>query len=115
MPSSGAGYGGPFSGPGYDSIWLEHVGDCAHPTRDGIHGREHGSTTVSLGRGLTDLCGMRFDSQGNLKSLIPINREIPIPVISGPPPFPLDAGAEMAALALSASKLNTHFIVRAER
>jgi glutamate synthase domain-containing protein 2/Na+-translocating ferredoxin:NAD+ oxidoreductase RNF subunit RnfB len=112
IPVSGAGYGGPFAGAGYDGIWLD-MSEIVRPTRDGIHGREHISTTVSLGRGVTDLCGLRFDPQGNLKSLIPINREIPIPVILGPPPFPLDAGP-MTALALSASKLNTHFIVRAE-
>jgi glutamate synthase domain-containing protein 2/NAD-dependent dihydropyrimidine dehydrogenase PreA subunit len=112
IPVSGAGYGGPFAGPGYDGIWLD-MSEIVRPTRDGIHGREHISTTVSLGRGVRDLCGLRFDAQGNLKSLIPINREIPIPVIFGPPPFPLGEGP-MTALALSASKLNTHLIVRAE-
>jgi glutamate synthase domain-containing protein 2/Pyruvate/2-oxoacid:ferredoxin oxidoreductase delta subunit len=112
IPVSGAGYGGPFAGPGYDGIWLD-MSEIVRPTRDGIHGREHISTTVSLGQGVRDLCGLQFDPQGNLQSLIPINREIPIPIILGPPPFPLGAGP-MTALALSASKLNTHFIVRAE-
>lgn len=112
IPVSGAGYGGPFAGADYDGIWLD-MSEIVRPTRDGIHGREHISTTVSLGRGVTDLCGMNFDPRGHLKSLIPINREIPIPIILGPPPFPLDAGP-MTALALSASKLNTHLIVRAE-
>jgi glutamate synthase domain-containing protein 2/NAD-dependent dihydropyrimidine dehydrogenase PreA subunit len=112
IPVSGAGYGGPFDGQGYDGIWLD-MSEIVRPTRDGIHGREHISTTVSLGRGVTDLCGMQFDSLGNLKSLIPLNREIPFPIILGPPPFPLNAGP-LTALAISASKLNTHLIVRAE-
>jgi len=112
VPVSGAGYGGPFDGGGYDGIWLD-MSEIVRPTRDGIHGREHISTTVSLGRGVTDLCGMQFDAQGNLKSLIPPNREIPIPFILGPPPFPLGQGP-LTALAISASKLNTHFIVPAK-
>ena len=112
IPVSGAGYGGPFDGSGYDGIWFD-MSEIVRPTRDGIHGREHISTTVSLGRKLTDLCGMQFDPQGNLSSLIPLNREIPIPIIFGLPPFPLNTGP-MTALAISASRLNTYVIVRAE-
>ncbi len=112
IPVSGAGYGGPFDGQGYDDIWLD-MSEIVRPTRDGIHGREHISTAVSLGRGVTDLCGMQFDPDGNLKSLIPPNREIPIPIILGLPPFPMNANP-LTALAISASKLNTHLIVRTE-
>lgn len=39
IPISGAGYGGPFSGEGFESMWLD-MSEIVRPTRDGIHGRE---------------------------------------------------------------------------
>jgi hypothetical protein len=42
-----AGYGGPFKGPGFDSIWTD-MSEIVRPTCDGIHGREYISTTVDL-------------------------------------------------------------------
>ena len=106
IPVSGAGYGGPFDGEYYDNIWTD-MSEIVRPTRDGIHGREHISTTVALGRRVGDLCGMVFDEQGNLKSHIPPRREIPLPVMFGfMPPF-LEP-AVLTSLALAASKLNTY-------
>src|SRR3989339_707339 len=49
IPVSGAGYGGPFSGPGFDSMWTD-MSEIVRPTRDGIHGREYISTSVDIGR-----------------------------------------------------------------
>jgi hypothetical protein len=49
IPVSGAGYRGPFSGPGFDSMWTD-MSEIVRPTRDGIHGREYISTAVDLGR-----------------------------------------------------------------
>jgi hypothetical protein len=49
IPVSGGGYGGPFSGPGFDSMWTD-MSEIVRPTRDGIHGREYISTAVELGR-----------------------------------------------------------------
>ena len=49
IPVSGAGYGGPFSGPGFDSMWTD-MSEIVRPTRDGIHGREYINTSVDLGR-----------------------------------------------------------------
>ena len=49
IPVSGAGYRGPFSGPGFDSMWTD-MSEIVRPTRDGIHGREYISTSVDLGR-----------------------------------------------------------------
>ncbi|MDD5672807.1 MAG: hypothetical protein PHC61_01470, partial [Chitinivibrionales bacterium] len=40
VPVSGCGYGGPFCGQGYDSMWTD-MSEIVRPTRDGIHGREY--------------------------------------------------------------------------
>jgi ferredoxin len=49
IPVSGAGYGGRFSGYGFDSMWTD-MSEIVRPTRDGIHGREYISTAVDIGR-----------------------------------------------------------------
>jgi ferredoxin len=49
VPVSGCGYGGPFSGRGFDSIWTD-MSEIVRPTRDGIHGREYINTSVDIGR-----------------------------------------------------------------
>lgn len=54
VPVSGAGYGGPFTGRGFDGIWFD-FSEIVRPTRDGIHGREYISTSVDLGRKLSRL------------------------------------------------------------
>ncbi len=110
IPVSGAGYGGPFDGEGYDNLWTD-MSEIVRPTRDGIHGREHISTTVHLGRMVSDLCEMQFDDQWNLKSLIPPTREIPIPVLFGVLPFS-PGGAVIDSLAVAASQLTTYFTLR---
>ncbi len=51
IPVSGAGYRGPFSGQGFDSMWTD-MSEIVRPTRDGIHGREYISTSVDIGRKL---------------------------------------------------------------
>ena len=43
VPVSGAGYTGPFCGPGFDQIWTD-MSEIVRPTRDGIHGREYINT-----------------------------------------------------------------------
>ena len=113
IPVSGAGYGGPFDGDGYDNIWTD-MSEIVRPTRDGIHGREHISTTVHLGRTVSDLCGMQFDAQWNLKSLIPPSREIPIPILFGSLPFTPGDGV-ISSLALAASQLTTYLTLRSDQ
>ena len=54
IPVSGAGYRGPFSGQGFDSMWTD-MSEIVRPTRDGIHGREYISTSVDIGRKLSYL------------------------------------------------------------
>jgi Pyruvate/2-oxoacid:ferredoxin oxidoreductase delta subunit len=49
VPVSGCGYGGPFSGAGFDSMWTD-MSEIVRPTRDGIHGREYINTGVDIGR-----------------------------------------------------------------
>jgi len=49
IPVSGAGYRGPFTGAGFDSMWTD-MSEIVRPTRDGIHGREYISTAVDIGR-----------------------------------------------------------------
>ena len=82
IPVRGAGYGGLFSGSGFDGIWTD-MSEIVRPTRDGIHGREYISTEFDLGRKLPDLCGLRFDGHGRLLDHIPLTREIPVPVLFG--------------------------------
>ncbi len=112
IPVSGAGFRGYFDGEYYDNIWTD-MSEIVRPTRDGIHGREHISTAVTLGQMIRDLCGMVFDEKGNLKSLIPLNREIPIPIIFGLMPF-FPGHTAISALALAASKLTTYLTIPAK-
>src|SRR5208337_2333626 len=62
IPVSGAGYGGSFSGPGFDSMWTD-MSEIVRPTRDGIHGREYISTVIDIGHKPTVL---NFDNNGEL-------------------------------------------------
>jgi ferredoxin len=83
IPVSGAGYRGPFSGPGFDSMWTD-MSEIVRPTRDGIHGREYISTSVDIGRKLAHLT---FGAEGELVSEAPALVEIPVPFIFDLLPF----------------------------
>ena len=83
IPVSGAGYGGPFSGPGFDSMWTD-MSEIVRPTRDGIHGREYISTSVDVGRKLAQL---DFNGSGELCSDLPPLLELPVPFIFDNLPF----------------------------
>ena len=83
IPVSGAGYGGPFSGEGFDSIWTD-MSEIVRPTRDGIHGREYISTAIDLGRHPLFLA---FDDQGDLAFEPAPLLEIPLPVLLSEPPL----------------------------
>ena len=76
IPVSGAGYGGPFSGPGFDSMWTD-MSEIVRPTRDGIHGREYINTSVDIGRKLPHLAFV----DGQLAVTPPPLVEMPLPVI----------------------------------
>ena len=77
VPVSGAGYRGPFTGKGFDSMWTD-MSEIVRPTRDGIHGREYISTSVDLGRKLNHLT---FDSDNNLVSRLENLVTISVPVV----------------------------------
>ncbi|HBE44172.1 MAG TPA: hypothetical protein DDW17_01655 [Deltaproteobacteria bacterium] len=77
IPVSGGGYGGPFSGKGFDAMWTD-MSEIVRPTRDGIHGREYISTTVDIGR---KLMALEFAPDGSLISQIPPLVEIPLPIM----------------------------------
>ncbi len=106
IPVRGAGYGGPFSGSGFDGIWTD-MSEIVRPTRDGIHGREYISTEFDLGRKLPDLCGLRFDDRGRLLDRIPLTREIPIPVLFGRLPLGPQSARITAVLLRAAMELKT--------
>jgi glutamate synthase domain-containing protein 2 len=110
IPISGAGYGGAFAGPGFDAIWLD-MSEIVRPTRDGIHGREHISTAITLGRRPSAL---KFDAAGQLASALPTQIEIPIPVLFDPLPLPLPGEGAQVAVIRSADQLGTFALVRAE-
>jgi ferredoxin len=76
IPVSGAGYRGPFSGQGFDSMWTD-MSEIVRPTRDGIHGREYISTSVDIGRKLPFLALNGSQSAAALPPLV----SIPMPLI----------------------------------
>ncbi|MBW2121967.1 MAG: 4Fe-4S dicluster domain-containing protein [Deltaproteobacteria bacterium] len=105
IPVFGAGYRGPFSGPGFDSMWTD-MSEIVRPTRDGIHGREYIHTGIDLGRKPDHL---EFDGAGNLAGLPARVVHLPIPVLFGA--FPVDLyGTKVAeAVCLAARSLGTFF------
>jgi glutamate synthase domain-containing protein 2 len=103
IPISGAGYGGPFAGGGFEGIWLD-MSEIVRPTRDGIHGREYISTRINLGRRLPALS---FDDAGRLTSTLPPVIELPLPVIFNPLPEPLPGRAPLRGLVAAAERLGT--------
>src|SRR2546430_123805 len=102
IPISGAGYGGPFAGPGFDAIWLD-MSEIVRPTRDGIHGREYISTSVDLGRKLPFLTV----GAGGVEDALPALLELPIPIPFNPFPFPTTQRAPVLAVAHAAQTLRT--------
>ena len=76
IPVSGAGYRGPFSGQGFDSMWTD-MSEIVRPTRDGIHGREYISTSVDIGRKLPFLALNGDAAAAALPPLV----SIPMPLI----------------------------------
>lgn len=110
IPVHGAGYGGPFKGPGFDELWTD-MSEIVRPTRDGIHGREYISTSVDLGRKLQRLS---FDGDGRLVSPPPSLLEIPFPIIFDTLNLPVKGIGVKRAIAKAASQLGTFAIYRLE-
>jgi hypothetical protein len=110
VPISGAGYGGPFSGEGFEGMWLD-MSEIVRPTRDGIHGRETISTTVNLG-GAPEM--LEFDAANRLITAMPGIMNLPLPMVFGPLPVPIPGQAATLALAQAAERLGTFFIRTSE-
>ena len=118
IPVSGAGYRGPFSGEGFDSIWTD-MSEIVRPTRDGIHGREYISTAVDVGRKLP---AIKFDAHGKIVSHIPPTLSLPLPIIFDTLPFgnakhfnrTFIGENVYEAMAIAASSLGTFMIVNVD-
>jgi Pyruvate/2-oxoacid:ferredoxin oxidoreductase delta subunit len=109
VPVTGAGYRGPFTGPGFDSMWTD-MSEIVRPTRDGIHGREYISTSVELGRKLNHLT---FDEKGKLLSKIHDTIDIPIPIIFDFPQDNLSHNVKVAVVR-AAAELYTCIVLSAD-
>jgi Pyruvate/2-oxoacid:ferredoxin oxidoreductase delta subunit len=107
IPVSGSGYGGPFSGPGFDSMWTD-MSEIVRPTRDGIHGREYINTSVDIGRKLPHLAF----ADGQLACDPPPLMEIPMPVMFDVIPEHWCRGAVTAAVAAAAAEIGTLAVLR---
>ena len=107
IPVSGSGYGGPFSGPGFDSMWTD-MSEIVRPTRDGIHGREYISTSVDIGRKLPYLTL----ADGQLSSAPPPLIETPFPVVLDLIPEHWQRGSVVAAVVAAAAEIGTLAILR---
>jgi glutamate synthase domain-containing protein 2/Na+-translocating ferredoxin:NAD+ oxidoreductase RNF subunit RnfB len=103
IPVSGAGYRGPFCGPGFDSMWTD-MSEIVRPTRDGIHGREYISTVIELGRKPGYL---EFSPDGSMKTDVPLFAEIPIPVVLRAPRVDFVKKGAKESIASAAGKLGT--------
>lgn len=100
VPVSGAGYGGRFSGIGFDSMWTD-MSEIVRPTRDGIHGREYINTSVDIGRKLSHLAF----NEGRMASGPPPLVEIPMPIIFDVMPARWHVGPFVSSVTEVANKL----------
>ncbi len=110
IPISGAGYGGPFSGDGFEGMWLD-MSEIVRPTRDGIHGREYISTLVNLG-GAPEM--LEFGRGDELLTALPSLTTLPLPVVFGPLPLELPGHNAPRALVRAAERLETFTILTGE-
>ncbi len=110
IPVSGAGYPGPFSGPGFDSMWTD-MSEIVRPTRDGIHGREYISTAIDLGKTPGYLV---FDEKGGLEE-IPCVVDIPLPILLKMPAFGAIGPETLKGWAMAAKVLGTFFSLPIDR
>lgn len=110
IPVSGAGYRGPFAGPGFDSMWTD-MSEIVRPTRDGIHGREYISTVVELGHRPSRL---EFDDQGKMLTEFPNFVELPIPIVLTLPENKFVTDSAKLALVKAAVKTQSLVVVTME-
>jgi hypothetical protein len=110
IPVSGAGYRGPFSGEGFDSMWTD-MSEIVRPTRDGIHGREYINTGIELSRRNSRIS---FSEDGSpVPEMTPIF-EIPVPVMLRQPEFGVLSENVLQAAVRAAYFLGTMFFINPE-
>ncbi|MFA4837216.1 MAG: glutamate synthase-related protein, partial [Dehalococcoidia bacterium] len=102
IPVSGAGYRGPFCGPGFDQMWTD-MSEIVRPTRDGIHGREYISTVIELGRKPEKL---EFRNGNLVTEAYPLH-ELEIPIILDMPSIGIMGESTRIAIAGAAANLRT--------
>jgi ferredoxin len=107
IPVTGAGYGGPFSGSGFDSMWTD-MSEIVRPTRDGIHGREYISTSVDIGRKLDHLAF----ADGRLVVSPPPLMESPLPVMFEAVPRRWNRGKVVSSIAHAAAEIGLYSVIR---
>jgi ferredoxin len=110
IPVSGAGYGGRFSGAGFDSMWTD-MSEIVRPTRDGIHGREYINTSVDIGRKRDHLVFEDGELVGEPSPLL----EVPFPVIFDAIPQRWHRGPVPAAVGRVAARLGLLSVVPSDR
>ncbi len=112
IPVSGGGYGGPFAGPGFDSLWTD-MSEIVRPTRDGIHGREYISTAVELGQAQPAVFPPDRDRAERESPRAQTRVEISVPFLFDLFPFREFPPAVLAAVARAAEEANTLMILPA--
>jgi ferredoxin len=110
VPVSGAGYRGPFTGEGFDSIWTD-MSEIVRPTRDGIHGREYINTMVELSRRPLRLI---FNEDMSLANGATPILEIPVPVLLQEPTFGILSETELLSMVMAASGAGTLMLIQPE-
>jgi ferredoxin len=114
IPVSGGGYGGPFAGPGFDSMWTD-MSEIVRPTRDGIHGREYISTAVEFGRVSHATVFLPNPGSEERQALSARPRvEVSVPFLFDLLPFREFPQPVLAAMARAAKDTNTLMILPAE-
>jgi len=109
IPVSGAGYGGRFSGPGFDAMWTD-MSEIVRPTRDGIHGREYINTSVDIGRKRDHLA---FEDGRLTVSPSPL-LSVPLPVIFEAIPERWQRGPVVPAIIKAAAEIDLLSVVQAD-
>ncbi len=107
IPVSGSGYGGPFTGEGFDSIWTD-MSEIVRPTRDGIHGREYINTCFELSERFK---GLSFNDDMTLAKKPRKILEVPLPLLLELPKKLIINKHIILAAAKAASLLKTFFLI----
>jgi len=102
VPVSGAGYGGPFAGRGFDAMWTD-MSEIVRPTRDGIHGREYINTSIELSRRPHHL---QFGPDAPGIEATPV-LEVPLPIMFKKPEFGILSRSVLLAMAAAAGELGS--------